>query len=145
MQNELARLRVLQSTKTVPVDYSFNEWESEIEEGDVDGGILAMYAYHDLIAEKLRSVLQQPIRNRSRFQDIYDLCLLLDDMEFTPEDRATVLSKLRDASEERQVPMDPTAMRDPKLRELSQREYPQVVTLITHEPRRPSMRLTSAC
>lgn len=38
------------------------------------------------------------------------------------------------ASEERQVPMGPVAMRGEQLRELSQREYPQVVALIAAEP-----------
>jgi len=132
--NEFKRLNAGQSAKAIQIDYSFNEWASDVEEGDVDGGVLAMYAYHDLIAEKLRSVLQQPIRNRARFQDIYDLCLLLDCIDFNDEDRSLVLNKLMAASEDRQVPMDPTAMRSEQLRELSQREYPQVVALIASEP-----------
>lgn len=134
MENEVRRLGTRQSAKTIQIDYSFNEWASDIEEGDLDGGVLAMYAYHDLIAEKLRSVLQQPIRNRARFQDIYDLCLLLDCFDFNGEDKSLVLNKLVAASEERKVPMDPTAMRSQQLRDLSQREYPQVAALIAAEP-----------
>lgn len=131
--NELRKLASGQSAKTVQIDYSFNEWASDVENGDIDGGSLAMYAYHDLIAEKLRSVLQQPIRNRARFQDIYDLCLLLDCMEFNEDDKESVLNKLMAASEERHVPMDPMAMRSAHLRMLSQREYHQVITLIATE------------
>jgi len=116
------------------IDYSFNEWASEVEAGDLDGGVLAMYAYHDLVAEKLRSVLQQPIRNCSRFQDIYDLCLLLDCMDFDPEEKSLVLHKLMAASADRKVPMDPTAMRSEQLHELSRRDYKQVVALIATEP-----------
>ncbi|MFT7773886.1 nucleotidyl transferase AbiEii/AbiGii toxin family protein [Roseateles sp.] len=132
--NELRKLNAGQSAKTVQIDYSFNEWASDVEEGDIDGGVLAMYARHDLIAEKLRSVLQQPIRNRSRFQDIYDLRLLLDCMDFNDEDRALVLHKLMAASEDRKVPMDPMAMRSDQLRELSQRDYAQVLALIATQP-----------
>lgn len=132
--NELKKLAAGQSAKAVQIDYSFNEWASDVETGDIDGGLLAMYAYHDLIAEKIRSVLQQPIRNRSRFQDIYDLCLLLDCIEFNDEDRASVLAKLMSASEDRKVPMDPKALRSEQLRELSQRDYPQVVALIATKP-----------
>ncbi|MCX2865468.1 nucleotidyl transferase AbiEii/AbiGii toxin family protein [Paucibacter sp. PLA-PC-4] len=132
--NEVKRLNSKQSAKAVQIDYSFNEWASDVEVGEVDGGTLAMYAYHDLIAEKLRSVLQQPIRNRARFQDIYDLCLLLDCIQFNDEDRSLVLRKLMAASEDRKVPMDPTAMRSEQLRELSKREYPQIVTLIAAVP-----------
>jgi predicted nucleotidyltransferase component of viral defense system len=134
MVNEVRKLDAGQSAKTVQIDYSFNEWASEVEAGDLDGGVLAMYAYHDLIAEKLRSVLQQPIRNRSRFQDIYDLCLLLDCMDFNHEDKSLVLHKLMAASEDRKVPMDPTAMRSEQLHELSRRDYTQVVALIATEP-----------
>eukprot|EP01136_Pigoraptor_vietnamica_P037468 Opistho-1_new@105449 len=44
--NEFKRLNAGQSAKAIQIDYSFNEWASDVEEGDVDGGVLAMYAYH---------------------------------------------------------------------------------------------------
>lgn len=75
---EIERLKAAQSPKVIRVDYSFNEWASEAESREMDGGVLNMYAFHDLIAEKIRSVLQQPLRNRERYQDIYDLYLLLN-------------------------------------------------------------------
>lgn len=116
----------------VHVDYSFNEWVTDIEEHQVDGGALRMYAFHDLIAEKLRSVLQQPIRNRERYQDIYDLNLLLNSAEpITSADRAIVLDKLIQASRDRLDTPNRTALRDPQIVQLSQRQYgsalPQMV------------------
>jgi predicted nucleotidyltransferase component of viral defense system len=127
---EMLRLTKRQSAKTVQIDYSFNEWASEVEQQIIDGGKLSMYAYHDLIAEKLRSVLQQPIRNRSRFQDIYDISLLLECATIADEDKITILSKLREASEDRKVPMDQMAMRNQAVIDLSRRDYAAVAELI---------------
>lgn len=127
---EMARLTIKQSAKTVQIDYSFNEWASEVEQQIIDGGELSMYAYHDLIAEKLRSVLQQPIRNRSRFQDIYDISLLLECATITDEDKTAILNKLREASEDRKVPMDRMAMRNQAVIDLSRRDYAAVAELI---------------
>lgn len=131
---EMQRFNRKQSAKTIQIDYSFNEWASDVEEQPLDGGKLGMYAYHDLVAEKLRSVLQQPIRNRSRFQDIYDLCLLLEFEAPTDEDKEVILNKLRAASSERNVPLSREGMRDPKVVELSKREYHNVRALIANNP-----------
>lgn len=116
----------------VHVDYSFNEWVTDIEEHQVDGGTLRMYAFHDLIAEKLRSVLQQPVRNRERYQDIYDLNLLLNTADpVSSADRASVLEKLIQASHGRLDTPSRFALRDPQIVQLSKRQYgsalPQMV------------------
>ena len=133
-QNSAAMRRLINkgAPTLVHVDYSFNEWVTDIEEHQVDGGALRMYAFHDLLAEKLRSVLQQPVRNRERYQDIYDLNLLLNTAEpITSTDRAAVLEKLRQASHGRLPPPSRTALRDPEIKWLSQRQYgsalPQLV------------------
>jgi len=133
-QGDMLRLAKGQGTKTVQLDYSFNEWVSEIEKQALDGGTLSMYAFHDLIAEKLRSVLQQPLRNRSRFQDIYDISLLLECATITDEDKRTILNKLHEASEDRKVPMDQMAMRNQAVIDLSKRDYDAVAVLIPSKP-----------
>lgn len=134
IQKEMRRFDLRQSTKTVQLDYSFNEWASEVENQPVDGGTLSMYAYHDLIAEKLRAVLQQPLRKRYRFQDIYDLCLLLGCATLEGGDREIILRKLESASEDRSVPLSRMAMRDEQVLEHSQREYPNVAALVATPP-----------
>ncbi|SDQ79463.1 MULTISPECIES: nucleotidyl transferase AbiEii/AbiGii toxin family protein [Nitrosospira] len=120
----MKRLEATGSAQVVQVDYSFNEWASETEKESIDGGSLSMYTFHDLIAEKLRSVLQQPIRERGRYQDIYDLFLLLQ-IGHPPEeaDREAVFRKLLEACRERQVPLHRAAMRDPKVIGLSNQQY----------------------
>lgn len=131
---EMRRLHAGQAPNTVQLDYSFNEWASDVERHALDGGTLTMYAFHDLIAEKLRAVLQQPIRQRSRFQDIYDLCLLLEHGEPADADKQAILEKLRAASSDRKVPMDPDALRNPVLEALSRRGHAEVAALVPGNP-----------
>jgi len=124
----LKRLESTGSTQVIQVDYSFNEWASGREQQEVDGGHLLMYTFHDLVAEKLRSVLQQPIRGqgRPRYQDIYDIFLLLG----TPVDdgdKAIILGKLFEASKDRQVPLHKEALRDELVIKLSREEYVTVL------------------
>jgi predicted nucleotidyltransferase component of viral defense system len=124
----LKRLESTGSTQVVQIDYSFNEWASGTEQQEVDGGQLLMYPFHDLVAEKLRSVLQQPLRGqgRPRYQDIYDLFLLLE-TAVNVEDKAIILAKLFEASRDRQVPLHKGALRDEQVIQLSREEYATVL------------------
>jgi predicted nucleotidyltransferase component of viral defense system len=124
----LKRLESTGSTQIVQVDYSFNEWASGREQQEVDGGHLLMYTFHDLVAEKLRSVLQQPIRGqgRPRYQDIYDIFLLLG-TAVDDGDKAIILAKLFEASKDRQVPLHKEALRDEQVIKLSREQYASVL------------------
>ena len=134
-KNEMRRFALKQAPKTIQIDYSFNEWVSEIEAQNVDGGVLNMYAYHDLIAEKLRSVLQQPIRDRARFQDVYDLFLLVEGTTPTSEDKQAVLEKLHAACADRKVPLFKYALRQEDVIEYSKKEYGTIAALIKNPPK----------
>ncbi len=123
-KRQLVRLEVQGSPNTVQVDYSFNEWASDVETQNVDGGRLSMYPYHDLIAEKFRSILQQPIRRRERYQDVYDLWLLLQDSaEISMDDRGQILRKLQASGTDRGVPIHRLAMRDDAVIAMSRSQY----------------------
>jgi len=124
----LKRLESTGSTQVVQVDYSFNEWASGREQQEVDGGHLLMYTFHDLVAEKLRSVLQQPIRGqgRPRYQDIYDIFLLLG-TAVDDGDKAIILTKLFEASKDRQVHLHKEALRDEQVIKLSREQYASVL------------------
>jgi predicted nucleotidyltransferase component of viral defense system len=132
----LKRLEATGSPQVVEVDYSFNEWASETEKETIDSGALFIYTFHDLVAEKLRSVLQQPIRERERYQDIYDLFLLLEtSAALERADRDAILRKLRAASHDRQVPVHKAAMRDEKVIHLSRKQYSTVLpSLLAGKP-----------
>lgn len=121
---QVLRLEKEGAVDVVQIDYSFNEWASEVELQPLDGGKLSMYPFHDLVAEKFRSVLQQPIRNRERFQDIYDIYLLINCApEITDEDKRDILNKLVESAESRNVPLNQVSMQDAKVTEMSRRGY----------------------
>lgn len=77
----------------VEIDLSFNEPDADVQliklgEG---GGTIRAYSLLDLIAEKLRALLQQEIRNRYRRQDIYDIALLLGQFSLSADQCRTLL------------------------------------------------------
>lgn len=134
-RNQIQRLQSGQAARVVSIDYSYNEWATGVERQQIEGGELQMYGLLDLIAEKLRSILQQPIRNRSRFQDIYDVGLLIGDVEFLQADRTAILEKLRAASADRDVPLSAKAMRNQAVIELAKKDYNEALPpLISSEP-----------
>lgn len=68
------RLMIGKSPDVVRVECSFNEVVNNIEMLEIAPGRgLKAYALSDVIAEKLRALIQQPIRNRYRRQDVYDI------------------------------------------------------------------------
>lgn len=74
----MQRLEAGQSPLIVEIDYSYNEAVVDVEVLELDGGVtIQSYSLHNVVAEKLRSLLQQPIRRRNRRQDVYDVHLLL--------------------------------------------------------------------
>ncbi|MFA7666675.1 MAG: nucleotidyl transferase AbiEii/AbiGii toxin family protein [Burkholderiaceae bacterium] len=89
----MARLAAKNSPRVVQVDYSFNEAVFEVELLELDGGVtIRSYSLHNVLAEKMRSLLQQPIRRRKRRQDVYDIWLLL---ESAPPFPAKELAEIR--------------------------------------------------
>lgn len=74
----MARLLAKGAASVVEIDYSFNEAVFDVEVLALDGGAtIRSYSLHNVLAEKMRSLLQQPIRRRKRRQDVYDLWFLL--------------------------------------------------------------------
>lgn len=115
-----------QSPLVISLDYSFRESIPEIEEVDLsEDGTLRVYALSTLVAEKLRSLLQQPIRNRTRRQDVFDLHHLFNSRTElnSPEYRRRVLDDLIIKCEDRNVPLARESMRSPLVQELAQKDY----------------------
>lgn len=123
---EMTRLRNGQSPNTVKIDYSFNEYSYEMEHISLTNEEeLQAYSFTDLVAEKIRSVIQQVERNRSRRQDIYDLNLLLDTVTPDEKERHIILTTLLDKSVGR-LPagtVNPDTLSNTDIRERSSREY----------------------
>lgn len=88
----MRRLNVKGSSDVLEIDYSFNEAVFDVEILDLDGGAtIQSYSLHNVLAEKIRSLLQQPTRKRTRRQDVYDIWLLL---ESGPDIQQEDLSKI---------------------------------------------------
>jgi len=127
-KNQFNRLAQKQSAKVVEIDFSFNEWidENTSEVALLQGnGELKHYSIHEIVAEKIRSVLQQIIRNRSRYQDIFDLNLLLSTHEQLKkeDEKILVLTLLKAACKSREVPCDENSFSNPEIKKRSGEGY----------------------
>lgn len=89
---QMARLDARASAQVVEIDYSFNEAVFDVEVLELDGGAtIHSYALNNVLAEKMRSLLQQPVRRRNRRQDVYDIWLLLEpEPALVPEELARI-------------------------------------------------------
>jgi predicted nucleotidyltransferase component of viral defense system len=133
-----ARHRRLLSGKSPTVlalDLSYNQVITAVELVSIPGGgEVKAYALPDLIAEKLRAMLQQPSRHRNRRQDVYDLYRLLA----RPEVRdgafeAAVLQALKAKSSGRNLAVNRESIADPEVRRRSQRDYAYLQAEIASE------------
>jgi predicted nucleotidyltransferase component of viral defense system len=117
------RLMTGQSPTVVKIDFSLNEPIIDIEEIDLGDGVsLQAYALTDLIAEKLRALMQQEMRNRYRRQDIYDLCFLLES-GISPEQMKLVHKSLIIKAEARGIVPHLDSLSNTELRRRSHAEY----------------------
>lgn len=83
------------SPKVLKIDYSFNEatYNPEVINLSDESSIIA-YSIIDIVAEKIRSVLQQAARDRNREQDIYDLNFIIGEVKFDDEAKFNILQTL---------------------------------------------------
>lgn len=113
----LQRLLVGQSPTVVEIDYSYNEAVLDVDMlrlGDVEG--LQVYSLINLMAEKFRSLLQQPVRNRHRRQDIYDLWLLLSEVQdWQLADREALRDCIVASAHSRGLRAELISLRDPRV------------------------------
>lgn len=121
-----ARLLVGKSPSTISIDYSLNELMPNLEVLDVgQEEPLRSYALTDVVSEKIRSLLQQVERNRTRRQDIFDLMLLIDkypDLDET--EKQEIFNSLIAKSASRDITPLQNSLDDPEIRERSQKDYP---------------------
>lgn len=119
------RLLAGKSPTILKVDYSFNETTLSVDSIDIgDHRTVLAYSLHDLVAEKLRAILQQKTRGRYRRQDAYDIHALLarGDLD-TDHDRSRVLQSLLVKCRTRDLSIDKDSVAQKEVRERSRREY----------------------
>ena len=108
------------------IDYSFNEGTDQIDLLDLgQGTIINAYSFTDLVAEKLRAILQQEIRNRVRRQDAYDLYCLFKSHPIDGRDqKEEILRSLIKKSVSRKLEVDRNSMSKTEIINRSKKEYP---------------------
>lgn len=117
------RLMLGQSPSVVSIDLSLNERILEVDNLRIDGGEgLCAYSLNDLVAEKIRSLLQQVVRKRFRRQDVFDLHLLLSN-ERDQMDLAAILKSLREKSLARGIEVGIDSLENPEVRLRAKAEY----------------------
>ncbi len=93
---EEKRLGAGQAIRVLDIEISFRDQVYDFQTLNLTDAGIAVRAFtiHEIIAEKLRALLQQPIRDRYRRQDVYDIAFLLDGHGMTAEDRGRILQTL---------------------------------------------------
>jgi predicted nucleotidyltransferase component of viral defense system len=121
------------SPTTLTIDFNLNERILGVECLDLgDGAKLQAYEFTDLVAEKLRSLLQQEPRDRYRRQDTYDLCLLLE-TPITVTEKYEILKSLVEKSRSRNIDPTPDALDHPEVRRRAKRDYPTLADEVPGE------------
>lgn len=121
----MAKLSSGQAPTVVQIDYSYNEAVYDIELLSVgDGEQLQVYSFLNLLAEKMRSLLQQPIRNRNRRQDVYDLNLLISKgTQLSAEEQQKLLELVLASCRERGIEPNRTSFSNPEVRAMALEGY----------------------
>jgi hypothetical protein len=106
------------------VDISFSEpvERTEIILWNNPGGIAA-YSLVEIIAEKLRALLQQKTRNRFRRQDIYDVAHLLEKFPLDDVEGAEVLRIMKIKSEARDITPEMESLSDPEIADRARKNW----------------------
>ena len=115
---EEKRLEAGRATRVLDIEISFRDQVYAFQELNLTGPGVAVRAFtlHEIIAEKLRALLQQPIRKRNRRQDVYDIAYLVETNELSDEDRRNILETLIEKCRTRGIEATPDSMDDPEVR-----------------------------
>jgi predicted nucleotidyltransferase component of viral defense system len=106
----------------IPVEMSTNECVCETIPLNMDGQFnLRLSSLEDIMAEKLRCLLQQVNRSTTRKQDVLDLAFILQSEKAFEKDK--VAKFLKSKAPNRNVTATKDAFRNPKVRESAQVNY----------------------
>lgn len=122
---EQARLEAGQAVRVVDIEISFRDQVYQFQELNLidAGAALRAFTIHEIIAEKLRALLQQTVRNRYRRQDIYDIAYLLDDQAMDETDLARTHATLIDKCATRNIIPTAASLADPEVRRRAEADW----------------------
>lgn len=105
-------------TTVIPLEISFNDRVCETSQCP-GVTLLRVCSLEDILAEKLRSILQQKIRNRNRCQDVYDISRNLRAAKI---DRSKISRYLLEKAAVREVPVTKASF-DDVARDMASKDY----------------------
>jgi predicted nucleotidyltransferase component of viral defense system len=123
--NQEQRLAEGKASRTVEIDISFRDQVYAFQELTLAGAGVAVRAFtvHEIIAEKLRALLQQPERNRARRQDVYDIAYLIELHEFDEKDRAQIHDTLIHKCKSHGVDATAASFENKEIRDRAERNW----------------------
>jgi predicted nucleotidyltransferase component of viral defense system len=123
--NELRALEQGRAARISKVEISFRDQVYAFQELMLNGTQVAIQAFSqtEIVAEKLRALLQQVVRNRGRRQDVYDLALLIEQQGFDTDDQREILSTLIAKCRSRGIEPTQRSFADPEIAERAARDW----------------------
>jgi hypothetical protein len=114
-----------QAVDVLEVDISFKEPVGAIQVVRLSdtGGVVRAYSLWDLMAEKIRALLQQEARNRYRRQDIYDIDALLNHFSLDEDEKSRLLSLLLAKCAARKIAPDADSLSQPEIIRRAKEEW----------------------
>lgn len=113
------------ATNVLEVDIAFREPVNAIQIVRLghEGVTVRAYSLLDLIAEKLRALLQQPKRKRNRRQDVYDIACLLKQFTLDADERAHLLALLEEKCRARDIEPNRAALGQTEVRDRAAKDW----------------------
>lgn len=134
--NQETRLEQGKAANVLEVDISFREPVGAIQIVNLadTGGSFYAYSLIDLMAEKLRALLQQEERNRYRRQDIYDLDALLTRFNLDDEEKARLHKTLLEKCKARDIKPKSDSLSKPEIIRRAKEEWDTLALEIGEVP-----------
>ena len=123
--SEAAKLAEGKASRVLDVEISFRDHVYTFQELNLKGAGVAVrtFTIHELVAEKLRALLQQPVRKRNRRQDVYDIAFLIDGHDFDDDDKTIILATLIEKCRSRGIDARQNSMDDPEIKQRAQADW----------------------
>ncbi len=118
----------------IELELTFNDAVCETEDrplGTASTSLIRACTLNDIVAEKLRALLQQIPRNRTRPQDVFDIARVV--REGLTIDPVRVAEYLRRKCADREIVPTRAAFRDPEIARRAQTGYEAVLRLSQRE------------
>lgn len=113
------------ASQVLRIDMSFNEPAINVEALTIgsDGSTIMVYCVEDIIAEKFRALLQQPIRNRNRRQDIYDIHWLVTQLSLSDDQRKRIIESLCEKAKAHDILVSKVSFDNPVIKDRAQTDW----------------------